>query len=126
MPIYDYVCANGHRIEVIHSVTAEGPTTCPVCGLPLRKAITAPAVHFKGSGWAKKERSSTATAASAKAAGEPVADATPSSTGGDAKPAPKDSGSTTSAGSETSTASTTTPVAGSGSTAGPPSPAKGA
>ena len=32
MPTYDYLCPNGHRFEVIHSVTAAGPTTCPVCG----------------------------------------------------------------------------------------------
>ena len=58
MPRYDYDCAAcGHRFEVIHGVHADGPTTCPLCGSgPVRKAISAPAVHFKGSGWAKKER----------------------------------------------------------------------
>lgn len=58
MPIYDYDCAEcGRRIEVVHGVYAPGPTHCPNCGGgPLRKAISAPAVHFKGSGWAKKER----------------------------------------------------------------------
>ena len=46
-----------HRFEVIHSVTADGPTTCPVCGAaPVRKAFSAPTIHFKGSGWAKKDR----------------------------------------------------------------------
>jgi predicted nucleic acid-binding Zn ribbon protein len=25
MPTYDYLCPNGHRFEVIHSVTAAGP-----------------------------------------------------------------------------------------------------
>ncbi len=58
MPLYDYVCANcGHEIEVKHSVHDQGPTACPVCGGPMKKAIVAPAVHFKGSGWARKERS---------------------------------------------------------------------
>jgi len=58
MPVYDYDCAEcGRRVEVIHGVHAPGPTHCPNCGGgPLRKAISAPAVHFKGSGWAKKER----------------------------------------------------------------------
>ena len=60
MPTYDYLCPNGHRFEVIHSVTAEGPSNCPICGAaPVRKAFTAPTIHFKGTGWAKKDRSST-------------------------------------------------------------------
>ena len=69
MPAYDYDCAAcGRRFEVIHGVHAEGPTTCPLCGKgPVRKAITAAAIHYKGSGWAKKERRATATPASAKA-----------------------------------------------------------
>ena len=67
MPVYDYVCPNGHRIEVMHGVSAEGPAKCPVCGAaPMRKAFTAPAVHFKGSGWAKKDRRSSVTRAGAK------------------------------------------------------------
>jgi putative FmdB family regulatory protein len=70
MPLYDYDCANcGRRFEAIHGVHAEGPTACPLCGGgPVRKAITAPAVHFKGSGWAKKERGAAARAGSAKTA----------------------------------------------------------
>ena len=65
MPIYDYVCANGHTTEVIHGVNDPGPASCPVCGAPLRKALSAPAIVFKGSGWAKKERSSKPAAAKA-------------------------------------------------------------
>lgn len=65
MPAYDYTCAAcGRRFEVIHGVHAEGPTACPLCGSgPVRKAITAPAVHYRGSGWAKKERRSSAPSA---------------------------------------------------------------
>jgi putative FmdB family regulatory protein len=64
MPIYDYECANCHRLfEVVHGVHVPGPTSCPLCGGgPVRKAISAPAVHFKGSGWAKKERRAAAPA----------------------------------------------------------------
>jgi putative FmdB family regulatory protein len=69
MPLYDYDCAAcRRRFEVIHGVHTEGPAVCPICGGgPIRKAISAAAVHFKGSGWAKKERRATATPATAKA-----------------------------------------------------------
>lgn len=74
MPTYDYVCsACGHRMEVVHGIHGQGPETCPVCGGRLRKAVMAPTIHFKGSGWAKKDRgavSSTKAAASATAAGD--------------------------------------------------------
>lgn len=57
MPTYDYVCtACGHEMEVMHSVHAEGPSGCPKCGSRMRKAIVPLAVHFKGGGWARKER----------------------------------------------------------------------
>ena len=59
MPTYDYVCrACGHRVEIHHGLYAEQPTQCPNChSHALRKAIAAPAIVFKGSGWAKKDRS---------------------------------------------------------------------
>ncbi len=58
MPTYDYVCAScGHEMEVIHSVHGHGPAACPVCGGQMRKAYRPPAVVFKGTGWARKERS---------------------------------------------------------------------
>lgn len=62
MPIYDYRCvACAHRFEVIHGVHADGPASCPACGEgPVVKAVTAPAIHFKGSGWAKMERRTSA------------------------------------------------------------------
>lgn len=69
MPIYDYVCHHcGHRFEVIHGLHDEGPRHCPVChSKQVRKAFAAPAIHFKGSGWAKKDRSVTKAGASKKA-----------------------------------------------------------
>ena len=66
MPAYDYDCAAcGRRFEVVHGVHADPPTSCPLCGKgPIRKAITAAAVHYRGSGWAKKERRATASSGS--------------------------------------------------------------
>jgi putative FmdB family regulatory protein len=58
VPLYDYDCAAcGRRFEVIHGVHADPPSSCPLCGSgPVRKAFAPPTIHFKGSGWAKKER----------------------------------------------------------------------
>lgn len=82
MPTYDYLCPNGHRFEVVHGVTADGPESCAVCGAsPVRKAFSAPSIHFKGSGWAKKDRTSSssgstrAAAADGSAAGKDAAGA---------------------------------------------------
>ncbi len=70
MPTYDYVCHHcGHRFEVIHGVHADGPSHCPVChSTSVRKGFAAPAVHFKGSGWAKKDRGSAARKSAAASA----------------------------------------------------------
>ena len=56
MPFYDYVCqACGRRIEVMHGVHATGPERCDACGGRMQRVISRPAVHFKGSGWAKMD-----------------------------------------------------------------------
>lgn len=61
MPIYEYACQTCLRVtEVIHGRTAPGPDRCDACGGPLVKLMSAPAVHFKGSGWAKKDARDTA------------------------------------------------------------------
>jgi len=75
MPTYDYACAAcGHRFEVIHGVHASGPEACPNCGhSPVRKAVSAPSVVFKGSGWAKLDRRTSAAAAKPKPGSEDAA-----------------------------------------------------
>ena len=72
MPLYDYDCAAcGRRFEVVHGLHAPAPEACPLCGGgPVRKAFAPPAIHFKGSGWAKKERRSTSSAAKSSSDGD--------------------------------------------------------
>jgi putative FmdB family regulatory protein len=83
VPIYEYRCtACGHRTDILHGINQPGPNFCPTCGAEgtMRKTISAPSIHFKGSGWAKKDRASaTKTKAAAKS------DATPKTGDGDAK-----------------------------------------
>src|SRR5262245_11406382 len=98
MPLYDYDCAAcGRRFEVIHGVHADGPKACPLCGKgPVRKAFAPPAIHFKGSGWAKKERRSASrkSATEKSESGEPAPASSSSSTTGDSAEGPaKDGGS---------------------------------
>lgn len=59
MPIYDYICtACDHRADILHGINDPGPNFCPSCGKEgtMRKLFSAPSIHFKGSGWAKKDR----------------------------------------------------------------------
>jgi putative FmdB family regulatory protein len=73
VPTYDYVCEScGHVMEVAHGIHAQGPTECPECGGTLAKAFATPTIHFRGSGWAKKDRKSVSGVATKKAA-EPSA-----------------------------------------------------
>jgi putative FmdB family regulatory protein len=52
VPIYEYQCqACQERLETIQSLSAPPLTTCPECGGELRKLLSAPAFHLKGSGW---------------------------------------------------------------------------
>ena len=95
MPLYDYDCANcGQRFEVLRGVHAEPPTECPLCGGgPIKKAFTTPAIHFKGSGWAKKERRAT-SAPRVSSSGEGGGEGSGAGDSGDggSSSAPKDAG----------------------------------
>jgi putative FmdB family regulatory protein len=51
MPIYDYLCTEGHRFERLQSFSDDALTECEVCGEPVHRVLHAPAVHFKGKGF---------------------------------------------------------------------------
>lgn len=78
MPMYEYVCgACGRKTEAIQRVGEKPLKICPHCGGKLKKAFSAPAVHFKGSGWyvtdyarAKKEEKKSAGSDSKKSSAE--------------------------------------------------------
>ena len=54
MPLYEYECSScGHRFEKFQSIKARTPRQCPSCSErgTVRKRVSAPAFHLKGSGW---------------------------------------------------------------------------
>lgn len=115
MPIYEYQCPDcGHRFDALQKFSDEPIRVCPKCAADhVRKLISAPALHFKGSGWAHDNyglKSNTKAAEGGSAEGAGSAGASASSP---ASPA-------------TSGASTSTPSSGSSGSSGSSSPAAGA
>ena len=51
MPIYEYRCENGHEFEAFQSMSEDPISKCMECGAPAQRVLSAPAVHFKGSGF---------------------------------------------------------------------------
>lgn len=53
MPLYEYECQTcGHRFELIQRFADPPADVCVSCGGgPVHKLLSAPAVHFKGTGW---------------------------------------------------------------------------
>jgi putative FmdB family regulatory protein len=103
MPLYEYECgACGHRFELIQRFADPPAERCASCGNgPVHKLLSAPAIHFKGTGWyvtdyANKKSDgsaktdpgapkSEAASSDAAASASTTADAKPGA-GGDAKP----------------------------------------
>jgi putative FmdB family regulatory protein len=51
VPIYEYKCENDHVFDVMQKMADDPLTECVECGAPAQRQLTAPAVHFKGSGF---------------------------------------------------------------------------
>jgi putative FmdB family regulatory protein len=101
MPIYDYRCtACGREVEVMHGINETGPEACAHCGGTMRKALSSPAIHFKGSGWAKKD----AASAKSKPASSSTSDSSESS------PKGKDPGGKSESGEATKAGAASTPT----------------
>ena len=86
MPIYEYQCQQcGRRSESLQKLNDPLLTTCEVCGGPLKKLISSPAVQFKGSGWYVTDyaRKNPAGSTSGGSKGEGDAKSGSGSSGGD-------------------------------------------
>ncbi|MDT7944611.1 MAG: FmdB family zinc ribbon protein [Dehalococcoidia bacterium] len=51
MPIYEYLCSQGHRYERWESFSAPAEQECPHCGGQARRLFSPPAIIFKGPGF---------------------------------------------------------------------------
>ena len=109
MPIYEYVCtACDHRADILQGINDPGPNFCLSCGREgtMRKLFAPPTIHFKGSGWAKKDRGSSGATRASKAS--TTGDGAKDGAGGSssASDGGSDSGSSTSSDSSSSSSST--------------------
>ncbi len=51
MPIYEYRRPDGTTFEVMQKMSDEALRHDPETGVPVQRVLTAPAIHFKGSGF---------------------------------------------------------------------------
>jgi putative FmdB family regulatory protein len=51
MPIYEYLCPDGHRFEVVQRFSDDPVAVCEDCAKPVQRVLFAPAVHYKGKGF---------------------------------------------------------------------------
>jgi putative FmdB family regulatory protein len=112
MPLYEYVCDNGHRFELIRKFSDPPLEKCPTCGAPVHKQQSAPAIQFKGSGfyitdYAKKEHVAAAKADKAPSSAS-TSTSTETSSGGETK---SESKSETKSESKTASKTETKPAA---------------
>jgi putative FmdB family regulatory protein len=92
MPLYEYECSQcGHRFELIQRFADPPAETCVACGKgPVHKLLSAPAVHFKGTGWYVTDYAKKGSGAAGKTEGggteehKPAGETKPA---GDSKPA---------------------------------------
>jgi len=51
LPLYEYECPKDGTFERMQKFSDPPVTVCPVCGGPVEKLLSAPAIQFKGTGW---------------------------------------------------------------------------
>jgi len=118
MPLYEYQCgACAHRFEKIQKFSDPLEDKCPVCGGPVHKLISSPAIQFKGSGfyitdYAKKDHVAAEKADSAS--GEKAAKNESAGKSEKSEKSDKSGQAESSAKSDKSAAGASTPSSGSG------------
>jgi len=88
MPIYEYRCTKGHAFEAFQSMSEDSISECQECGGPCERVLSAPAIHYKGSGFyttdyaRKGAKTPAATESDSSSSGEKGSSGSSSSDGG--------------------------------------------
>ena len=45
MPLYEYRCPQGHRLEVFHRMSESPAVACDVCGAATERVLSPPMIH---------------------------------------------------------------------------------
>jgi putative FmdB family regulatory protein len=97
MPLYEYKCKKGHTFDVIQSFSEDALTKCEVCGAKAERVLSAPAIHFKGSGFYNTDygtkRRAKENAANASASKSDSSSSSSDSSSSDSSSSSSDSGS---------------------------------
>jgi putative FmdB family regulatory protein len=101
VPIYEYKCDNGHVFDVLQKMSDESLTECVECGAPAHRVLTAPAVHFKGSGFYNTDYGKRKGGGNGSGGGEGSSESKSS----DSSSSSSDSGSSSKSDSKTATSS---------------------
>ena len=124
MPIYEYICtACDHRADILHGINDPAPQFCLSCGKggTMRKLFAPPTIHYKGSGWAKKDRggsgarSSSGQGTSSTASGDAGGASSGDASSGDARSAARSGDASSGDAASSSAASGSSTSSGSGS-----------
>lgn len=107
MPIYEYRRPDGTTFDVLQKFSDDALTHDPETGVPVQRVLSAPAIHFKGSGfhntdYGTKKRpvggSSDSSSSSSDGGGSSSSDSGSSSSDSSSSSSSSDSGSSSSSG----------------------------
>ena len=87
MPTYEYLCEKCGNFDFVQKITEDAMKTCPTCGSPVKRLISAAAFHLKGTGWYKTDYGSSSgrggsSSSSGSASGEQGGSSSEKSAGG--------------------------------------------
>ncbi len=80
LPLYEYECPKDGTFERMQKFSDPPVTACPVCGGPVEKLLSAPAIQFKGTGWYVTDYARKSSGSEGKEKGKDSAKDTSSST----------------------------------------------
>ncbi|MCB0343894.1 MAG: hypothetical protein KDD66_02190 [Bdellovibrionales bacterium] len=64
MPTYEYEREDGTRFEIKQKITDDPLEVCPETGQKVKRLLSAPAFHLKGTGWYKTDYAGSSSSSS--------------------------------------------------------------